>query len=1076
MENAAMDSERWQDIERLYHATLECEESQRAAFLIGACGGDEALRLEVESLVSYGGRTGRFIEGSALEVVAPSIAADEGDERDPATDECRMIGKKISQYRIVEQLGRGGMGEVYRAVRADGQFQKQVAIKLVRAGQESGSVISRFKNERQILADLDHRNIARLLDGGATEEGVPYFVMELVEGQPIDQYCDTHRLGIPARLKLFLQVCSALEYAHQHQIIHRDIKPSNILVSAEGGPKLLDFGIAKILDSGALDSASRVTGSTQTRFRAFTPQYASPEQVKAEPINTATDIYSLGVLLYELLTGHRPYRFKTRTLLEIERAICEQEPLKPSTVVTRTEEEILADGTTSAITPEEVSRARDTDPKQMRSCLVGDLDAIVMMALRKDPHRRYASVFDLSDDIRKHQEGLPIAARPNSIAYRGAKFVRRHTELAIGALIFLVLLGAVLYSNQIHRRPKLTDKDTIVLADFANSTGDAIFDDTLKAALNISLRQSPFLNVLPDSQVAKTLQLMTRPPGTKLTPEVARELCQRAGGKAYLAGSIASLGNEYVLGLKAVNCQSGDTLVEEQVTASSKEKVLDALGKAASKLRGEMGESLATVQKFDVPLAEATTSSLEALKAFSLGIKAHSGKDPGAALPYDQRTIELDPNFALGYNAVGNDYQNLGELGRASEFYKKAFQLRERANAREKLVIAANYYLIVTGELDKAVQTWQEYIETYPRVPGPYGNLGITFAALGQYERAAESTRQGMRLAPDLEGWYEDLANDYLALQRFDETRQIIHEAQARKMDTVILRNALYADAFLRSDSAAMATQEQWFAAKPDFENWGLALASDTESYAGHVGKARELTKRAVDSAIRADSKENGAMWQAIAAQREAAYGNPAEARQSAATASKLVPGSKDVESQVALAFAMAGNTARAESLAQDLGKRFPLDTQMQYVWLPAIQAQLALDRKNPAVALNALQTASPIELGQMASVLNISCLYSVYVRGEAYLAAGKGSAATAEFQKILDHNGIVWTCWTGALARLGVARANAMESRTSRGAEADAARVRAIAAYKDFLTLWKNADPDVPILKQAKAEYAKLQ
>jgi tetratricopeptide (TPR) repeat protein len=403
--------------------------------------------------------------------------------------------------------------------------------------------------------------------------------------------------------------------------------------------------------------------------------------------------------------------------------------------------------------------------------------------------------------------------------------------------------------------------------------------------------------------------------------------------------------------------------------------------------------------------------------------------------------------------------------------------LREHASEREKLNISADYYWGVTGELDKAVQTYQETIESYPQVSGAYGNLGNVYGAQGQYEKAAEVTRQGMRLGPDRAGPYAALANYTLALQRFDETRQNTHEAQARKLDDFILHSALYALAFLGADSAAMAEQQQWFAGKPDYENFGLALESDTEAYAGHVGKARELTKRAVDSAIRADSKETGAIWEATAAQREAAYGNAVEARQSAAEAMKLAPASQGVESEVALAFAMAGDTARAESLAQDLGKRYPLDTQMQSLWLPAIQAQVALNKKTPAAALNTLQAAtSPLELGEIAFVTNISCLYHVYVRGEAYLAAGQGSAAAAEFQKILDHSGIVWNCWTGALARLGVARANALQAKTSQGVDADAARVRALAAYKDFLTLWSNADPDIPILKEAKAEYAKLQ
>jgi len=634
-------------------------------------------------------------------------------------------------------------------------------------------------------------------------------------------------------------------------------------------------------------------------------------------------------------------------------------------------------------------------------------------------------------------------------------------------------LGARVYFAR--RALGLTEKDSVVLADFVNSTDDPIFDDTLKTALNISLRQSPFLNVLPDSEVAKTLELMTRPAGTKLTPEVARELCQRAGSKAYIAGAIGSLGSEYVVGLKAVNCQSGDTQAAEQMTATSKEKVLDTLGDAATKLRGELGESLATVQKFDAPLAEATTSSLEALKAFSLGSNARNEKGAAAALPYDQHAIELDPNFAMAYGAVGGDYSTLGELGRGSDYFTKAFHLREHASEREKLAIDADYYQYVTGELDKATETYQELIENYPRDFRTYNNLGVVLAALGQYEKAEEITRQGLRLEPGRVLYYGNLANYALALQQFDEARQMIRELHGRKADDDTVHNALYALAFLGSDSAAMAEQQQWFVGKPQ-ENFGLALASDTEAYRGHLGKARELTKSAVDSAVRADSKEAGAIWQENAAIAQAAYGHPAEARQLAAEALQLVPTSQGVEVEAALAFAMAGDTGRGESLAHDLGKRFPLDTQMQLLWLPAIQAQLSLDKKNPPSAMTALQAASPAEFAQIPFVNNISCLYPTYVRGEEYIAAGQGSAAAAEFQRILDHSGIVWNCWTGALARLGVARANALQARTSQGADADAARVRALTAYKDFLALWKDADPDIPILKEAKAEYAKLQ
>jgi len=527
-----------------------------------------------------------------------------------------------------------------------------------------------------------------------------------------------------------------------------------------------------------------------------------------------------------------------------------------------------------------------------------------------------------------------------------------------------------------------------------------------------------------------------------------------------------------VLGLKALNCQTGDPLAEQQVTAASKEKVLDALGETASKLRRQLGESLATVQKFDVPLEQATTSSLEALKANSLGRKAQYEKgDYTKALPYHQRAIELDPNFAMGYNDLGDDYYTLGRIGRAREYYTKAFQLREHASERERLEITGNYYDTVTGELDKAAQTFQEEIESYPREVGAYLDLSVVYTEQGQYAKGAEIARQ----EPDDLNRYTTLAGITLALQRFGETKQIIHEAQARKLDDDGLHTALYVLGFLGEDSAAIAEQQQWFASQPADEGWGFALASGTEAYGGHLAKARELTKRAVDSAIRAGNKEAGAYYLADAAVQETAFGYPVETRQSAAGALNLAPADRGVELEAALAFAMAGDKARAESLAQDLGKRFPLDTRIQSLWLPTIQTQLALNRKNPVSSLNALQVASPIELGGVHS-----CLYHVYIRGEAYLADGQGNAAAAEFQKILDHSGIVWNCWTGALAHLGVARANALQARTFRGqgqlADADAARVRALAAYKDFLTLWKDADPDIPILKQAKAEYAKLQ
>ena len=695
------------------------------------------------------------------------------------------------------------------------------------------------------------------------------------------------------------------------------------------------------------------------------------------------------------------------------------------------------------------------------------------------PRRGYRFIAPLEGGSAHIRSDLQWLKRDSESGHRSAAssgtLAAPHGEvwkIAVPVLLISLFVAGGFYYRSRQSKP-LTDEDTIVLGDFANSTGDVVFDDTLKTALNVSLRQSPFLNVLSDNRVTATLKLMTRPPDTKLTPDVARELCQRAGSKAYIAGSIATLGSEYVLGLKAVNCRSGDTLAQEQVTAASKEKVLDALGEAASKLRGELGESLATVQKFDVPLEQATTASLEALKAYSLGAIQ---SDASAALPHHQRAIELDPNFALGYQGVGDDYYARGQLGRASEFYTKAFQLREHVSEWERLQITVSYYSNVTGEVDKAVQACQEGIQAYPRDGRAYSQLGNAYAGLGQWEKATEAYSDSLRIAPD-QDIFGVVLQGYLALQQFDKARRGIREVEAEKLEDSIARSAMYGLAFLGSDSQAMAEQQQWYASKLD-ENLGLSLASDTEAYAGRLHKARELTNQAVDSAIRADSRETGAIWREVAAQREAAFGNVGDAKQTAEEGLKLYPAiaNQGVAVEAALAFAVAGDTAKAESLAQDLNKRFLLDTQMQSLWLPAIRAQLALDRNSPSKAITDLQAASSIELASIPFVANISCLYPTYIRGEAYLAARQGKEAATEFQKILDHSGIVWNCWTGALAHLGVARANALQSRTSQGADADAARVRALTAYKDFLTLWKDADPDIPILKEAKAEYAKLQ
>jgi eukaryotic-like serine/threonine-protein kinase len=649
---------------------------------------------------------------------------------------------------------------------------------------------------------------------------------------------------------------------------------------------------------------------------------------------------------------------------------------------------------------------------------------------------------------------------------------RAYRWYAATVLVAFAAIGGFWYFRP--AAPKITPEDTIVLADFVNTTGDATFDDALKTALRVSLQQSPFFTLLSEGAISGTLKQMTRPAGTPLTADVTRELCQRAGSKASLVGSIGTLGSRYVLELKAVNCQTGDMLAEEQSFAASKEKVLDALGQAASKLRGELGESLASVQKFDVPLVRATTPSLEALKVYSLGVKAFRERGPQESLPNFQRAIQLDPDFAICHRILGAVYASLGQQDRAGEYYTKAFQLQDHVSELEKLLIAGDYHLYVTGELDKATDAYERWSELYPRLAGPLEDLAIVYGLQGQYEKAGKTTRRALGLAPTYTS-YGNLAMYEVSSQRFDDARRVIEEAQGKKMDGFPFHSTLYALAFLRADSAAMAEQQKWFAGRPD-EHVGLALASDTEAYRGHLAVSRELTARAAASAIRADSKESGAVWLANSALVNAAFGSTPEARQTAAKALKLAPTSRGIEAEAALAFAMAGDASRAESLAQDLDRRFPLDTQMQSLWLPAIRTQLAISGKNTAYILNDPQNVSPIEYGGILFTNNPTCLYTTYIRGNAYLAAGRGTEAAVEFQKILDHTGLVWNCWTGILARLGVARANALQAATSRGTDAEAARARARSAYNDFHTLWKDADANIPILKQAKVEYAKLQ
>ncbi|HEV3481292.1 MAG TPA: winged helix-turn-helix domain-containing protein [Candidatus Acidoferrales bacterium] len=688
--------------------------------------------------------------------------------------------------------------------------------------------------------------------------------------------------------------------------------------------------------------------------------------------------------------------------------------------------------------------------KKLRAALGDSADHPVYIETLARVGYRFIAPIEQTASTQNQMHGQPVIRRSVVVP----------ATVAVVTVVALVAGGYFYF----YRTPKLTESDSIVLADFANTTGDPVFDGTLRQGLAVQLEQSPFLSIISDSRIQQTLRLMDKPPDTRVTPEIAQDLCQRAGGKAYLSGSIANLSSQFVLGLNAVNCGTGDSLAEEQEQATGKDQVLAALDTAAAKLRAKLGESLTTLQTFDTPIEQATTPSLEALQAYTLGRRALLGKaDYTAAVPLFQRAVRLDPNFAMSYASLGMSYFNLGETAVAAENFRKAYELRERVSEREEFYIESHYYNFVTGDLGKARQVYELWAQTYPRDAVPANDLGVIAINLGQYDKALEETREAVRLDSTGLG-YANLVSNYLYLNRLQEGRATAAETQAKNLDSPYLRLLLYQLAFLQNDAAGMAQQVTWAAGRPGVEDELLYEEADTAAYFGRLGKARELSPQAITSAERAEEKETAASYEADAALREALFGNTAEARQQAAEALALSTG-RDAQYGAALALALAGDVTRAQALADNLAKRFAEDTLVQFNYLPTIHAQLALDHNDAPKAVELLEAAAPNELGSPGVTFNFVSLYPAFVRGDAYLAAHQGNEAAAEFQKILDQRGVVQNEPIGALARLGLGRAYALQGDTA----------KAKTAYQDFLTLWKDADPDIPIFKQAKAEYAKL-